>query len=102
VSKGDRLIRTMEDLAAALRAKREDIDVACETIDEIAGLTHGHVARITAPIPTKGLGSKSLPAVLGALGVALMLVDDPDQIVRVRGRWTKRKRAPRGKTGQPG
>jgi hypothetical protein len=90
----ERLIRDIPDLVAALRARRDELAISHETLDYIAGLQSGYVSKLLAPDPMKGLGPMSLPALLGALGVALVLVDDPEQIERVRDQWIKRKRPP--------
>jgi hypothetical protein len=91
----ERLIRTIDELVAAIRARRDELDLSHETLDHIAGLQPGYVSKLLAPEPMKGLGPISLPALLGALGVALVLVEDTAQVERVRGQWTKRKRPQR-------
>jgi hypothetical protein len=91
-----RLIRSIDDLVAAIRARRDELNVSHELIDDLAGLQSGYTSKLLAPEPMKGLGPMSLPALLGALGAALVLVEDSAQAERVRDRWTPRKRAPRG------
>jgi hypothetical protein len=91
-----RLIRSIDDLVAAIRARRDELNVSHELIDDLAGLQSGYTSKLLAPEPMKGLGLMSLPALLGALGAALVLVEDSAQAERVRDRWTPRKRAPRG------
>jgi hypothetical protein len=90
-----RLIRSIDDLVAAIRARRDELNVSHELIDDLAGLQSGYTSKLLAPEPMKGLGPMSLPALLGALGAALVLVEDSAQAERVRDRWTPRKRPPR-------
>jgi hypothetical protein len=84
------LIRTVDDLIEALRVARLERDISQETLSEIAGLPARYANKIEAR--TKRLGEISLPSLLGALGKALVLVDDTAAIERVRGRWVRRKR----------
>jgi hypothetical protein len=89
-----RLIRNIDtDLIEAIRARRDELGITHETIDAIAGLPSGYCSKLLAPEPMKRLGKISIPAMLGALGVALVLVEDTAQIGLVSPRWTKRKRA---------
>lgn len=90
-----RLIRSIDDLVAAIRARRDELNVSHELLDDLAGLQSGYTSKLLAPEPMKGLGPMSLPALLGALGAALVLVEDSAQAERVRDRWTPRKRPPR-------
>ena len=45
-----------------------------------------------APEPIKNLGRLSFGLALDALGVALVMVENPDQIRRVQNRWIPRER----------
>lgn len=87
------LIRNIDDLVEALRARKEAIDISNELLDHLAGLQPGYVSKVLAPTRIKGLGPISLPALLGALGVALVLVEDTAAIERVKDLWQKRKRS---------
>lgn len=85
-------IRSMPDLIAGLRASVVQRGVAFETVDNISGLPDRYTSKLLAPNPIKNLGFLSIEGVLGALGKALVLVDDPEQIERVKGRWKPSKR----------
>lgn len=85
-------IRSMPELIEALRARRDALNISHETIDAISGLQAGYTSKLLAPQPIKGLGAMSLGALMGALAVGLLLVDDPEQRARVEPRWQKRKR----------
>ncbi len=71
-----RLIRSIDDLVAAIRARRDELNIPHELIDHLAGFQSGYTSKLLAPDPMKGLGPMSLPALLGALGAALVLVEE--------------------------
>jgi hypothetical protein len=83
-------VRTYEDLHAILRQRAEALDVSRLTIDEIAGVQSGYTSKILAPQPTKRLGPISFPALLGALGLKLVVVEDKDQLRKIARRLTPR------------
>lgn len=85
-------IRTMPELIEALKQRARELNIAYGTIDEVAGLPDRYTSKLFAPTPIKNLGPMSFGAVLGALGVTVVLVEDQEQCRRVSGRWTKRKR----------
>ncbi len=61
-----RLIRSIDDLVAALRARRDELNVSLDLLNHIAGLQPGYAEKLLSPQPMKGLGPMSLPALLGA------------------------------------
>ncbi|MGY4614784.1 hypothetical protein ACVWZ4_000011 [Bradyrhizobium sp. USDA 4472] len=83
-------IRSMTDLVEAVRAAQIDRELSYEVIDALSGLQSGYTAKILGPAQSKRLGPVSTFPLLGALGKALVLVDDEEQIVLVKGRWKKR------------
>lgn len=83
-------IRSMGELLDAMRARREEINISCETVDEIANLTRGHTSRLLALEPSKNLGFTSLGSVLFALGMALVPQEDPETMAVVSPHWVKR------------
>src|SRR6476646_10708215 len=86
------MIRGMEDLLAALRARRDQLQLTHERLDDISGLPSGYIGKLLAPVPIKNLGWLSFGLALDALGVALVMVENPDQIKRVENRWIPRER----------
>lgn len=89
-----RLITDYAGLIQVLRDRRDELDIPHEVIGEIAGLQSGYASKLLAPNPMKGLGPVTLGPMLGALGLAVIVVEDPAAVARVRDRWTKRKRPP--------
>jgi len=88
-------IRSMPELIDALRARAHELQLTHQTIDSVAGLQDGYTSKLLAPKAIKNLGPVSFEAMLGALGLAVVVVEDPEQVKRVEGRWTKRERPAR-------
>jgi hypothetical protein len=89
-----KVITSMPELVAALRARRDELNISHELIDDIAGLQSGYTSKLLAPTPGKNLGYMSLGAIMGALGIGLVVVEDSARRALVEGRWSQRKRAP--------
>lgn len=64
-------IRTMEDLVAALRARRMELGLSHLDVDDAAGLQGGYTGKIECG--DRNLGPLSFAGLLGALGVVLRL-----------------------------
>lgn len=85
-------IRDMASLVRGIREAIEERELACETVDVIAGLPARYTTKVVAPNGGKGIGPASFEGLLGALGKCLIMVDDPETIPKVKNRWVKRKR----------
>lgn len=85
----------MEELVDALRHRRDELNISHETIDQIAGYQSGYTSKLLAPRPIKNLGPMSFGSLLGALGIAVMVVPDPAACARVSKHWQPRKRPQR-------
>jgi hypothetical protein len=90
-----KVITSMPDLVAAIRARRDELNISHELIDDIAGLQSGYTSKLLAPVPGKNLGYMSLGAIMGALGIGLVVVEDSARRALVEGRWRQRKRNPK-------
>lgn len=66
------VIETPSDLRAACKARRAELRLTHLDVDEIAGLHTGYYGRLE--LGKKGFGEMSLAAVLGALGLELVVV----------------------------
>jgi len=86
------MIHSMEELLAALRARRDQLQLTHERVDDIAGLSSGYFGKLMTQPPIKNLGWLSFGLCLDALGVALVMVENPEQIKRVESRWIPRER----------
>ena len=69
-------VRNYDDLVAAIRARRDELEVTHETIDTVSGVASGYASKLLADPPIKRRGMISLSAVLGALGLMLVVVED--------------------------
>jgi hypothetical protein len=87
-----KLVTGMPELIEVLRERRDLLNISHETIDELAGLPSGLTGKILAPEPIRGVGYGSLGPLLGALGVAILVVEDSAAATRVHQRWIPRKR----------
>ncbi len=79
--------RDLQGLHAAARARAEQLQVSRAALDAIAGLADGHAAKLLARRPAKKFGAVSLGLTLTALGLKLIVVDDPDAAATVSDRW---------------
>jgi len=68
-------VRTLEELILAFRARREELGLSQLELDDLAGLQDGYTGKIEAgPVRGRSFGEVSLPLILDALGVRLVLV----------------------------
>jgi hypothetical protein len=74
------------------RVCRAERQITCETLDALAGWPLGYSSKLLAAEPVKNLDWSSFGDALGAFGKMLLMVDDPEQIERVKNRWTPRER----------
>ena len=91
-----RQIATVHDydgLIAAIRARSDELQITRETLDDASGLHGGYCGKLLSPIPIKTLGHVSLGPILGALGLALIVVEDLRRSARSAPRLVKRERA---------
>jgi hypothetical protein len=87
-----KVITSMAGILDVVRARRDELNISHETIDEIAGFPAGYTSKLLAPTPMRGVSHMSLGGVLGALAIGLVVVEDPGQRAKVEGRWRPRKR----------
>ncbi len=80
------LIHNYHELQEALRERAEKLQVSRQALDDIAGLQGGYTAKLLQPVPVKPMGIMSLGALLGAMGVRLVLIEDQAALARVKSR----------------
>jgi hypothetical protein len=95
------MIRSMPDLLAALRTRRDELQITHETIDDVAGWPSGYCGKLLAENPIKNLGWVSFGLALDSMGVALVMIENVEQRKLVEKRWVRRER-PRNAPPQPG
>ena len=70
------------DFMRALRARANELQVSRDVLDEVSGLGVRYVSKLLGPRAVRRVGMKTLGPLLGALGVKLVLVEDPDAMRR--------------------
>ena len=83
--------RSYDDLHSILRARVEELNVSRLTLDAVSGTASGYCSKILAPSQVKRLGAISLPSILGALGLCLVVCEDPEALERVKSRLVQRR-----------
>jgi acyl-CoA reductase-like NAD-dependent aldehyde dehydrogenase len=78
---------------AVIRARQDALNISGETLDDMAGLPLRYSQKILSG--HKPFTENSLGPIMGALGIALAVVEDLDALERVAARL---KRAPRNKS----
>jgi hypothetical protein len=88
-------VRNLSELHRALRERSEALNLSRNGLDALAGLETGYSAKVLAQNPARCLGPVSLPALLGALGLKLLVVIDEQAMARLQYRLSgfQRKRS---------
>jgi hypothetical protein len=94
-------VRSWNDLHAAFRARAESLNVSRLVLDELSGLQSGYASKLLAPVPMRHFGRVSLGAMLGALGLKLVVQEDKEALARVAGRLVGRERNVRRRSRCP-
>jgi len=84
-----KVAKDYEGLIAAFRARAAHLQVSRQTLDDVSGLPDYYCAKLLGPKRVKHIGSVSLGPLLGALGLKLIVCEDPKSMRRYA---TRRKR----------
>jgi len=95
------VVRSYDELVAALSARRDELQITFLTLDDLSGIQVGYSAKLLSPGRVKKLGCMSLTSLLGALALKLIVVEDPEQLAKVRSRLTRRRRPKRQAEAEP-
>src|SRR6266436_337272 len=87
------MLRDANAVIQALRDRKEELQLSDAVVDELAGLASGHCGKALGPTREKTPTLFTLMSLIGALGLAIQFVPDPD--AKVQSRWTKRRTPPR-------
>ena len=82
--------RTYFQLIDALAARRLELRATLAELDEVAGLAERHSSKVFSRRPTKYLGPITLSCLLAALGLKIVVVEDPEALERVEHRYRRR------------
>jgi len=90
------VVTDMDGLQRALRQRAEELGIARRILDQVAGLADGHVEKLLTERPLKRIGPVSMFPLIGALGLAVVLVEDPKATKRLAGlpRYLEPRRGP--------
>src|ERR1700751_3189629 len=83
-------ITSYADLLVVLRRRMAQLDATFESLDDVSGLCPGYSAKCLSQNPIKSLGRISFGAILGALGLKIAIIEDTEQLERVRHRLVAR------------
>jgi hypothetical protein len=83
-------IRNYDDVLAVLLARKNELGLTHELVEEITGITRGHFDKIFGPTRQKRMGWLVFSLMLPALGVKLRAEVDEPQAALMRARWEKR------------
>jgi len=87
------VISTYDDLIAALRARADELRVTRLGLDRaMRTLPDGYASKLLSEIPIRTLGRVSLGPVLGALGMALVAVEDLTALKKIEHHLERRIR----------
>jgi hypothetical protein len=86
------IVKTYDELVRTLYARAEHLDVTRLSLDEVGGLPSGYSGKLLGARRVKTCGAKSLFPLLGALGLALALVEDPEARRRHSSRLQPRRK----------
>ena len=78
------IVRTTEDLRQLFRLRVTQLNISLETLDHIAGLPR-YSSKLLGPDP-KSFGPISFEALLGALAVQLVALEDTEALARIQRR----------------
>jgi len=83
-------VRSSDDLHNLLRRRAEEIDVSRLLLDQLAGLSAGFSSHVLADEGRCRLTIDNAALLVPAMGLKLIVVEDPADVARMQRRWTSR------------
>jgi hypothetical protein len=83
-------IENYQGLVDALRRRVAELNTTFESVGELALQPARYVNKLLAPKPKKVFGEQSLDSIMSALAVRLIMVEDTEQLDRIRHRLDER------------
>jgi hypothetical protein len=84
-------VRCYHGLIEALRSRVNELKVAYDTVDRVAGLPQRYTGKLLNPTNGRSLGAISLEPLLATLGLKILLVEDQQAYDRVKHRLEQRR-----------
>jgi hypothetical protein len=88
------IVRSFDDLRDLFRARVAELNISLDTLDEISGLPVRYSSKLLALEPSKQLGAISFSALLGALALQLVAMEDAEALARIQRRLVPVQKAP--------
>jgi hypothetical protein len=82
-------VRTYAQLIAVLRARSDELEITREITDDAAHLPSGYAGKLLSRTPVKNLGPSSLGALLGVLGLAIVVIEDGRPVALPRRKYRR-------------
>lgn len=79
-----------QGLIAAIRARKEELRMSDRDLEELAGLTPGHVSKILTPGANRVLGPLSMGRILRTLGIDLIVAENIERTEQIREQFVPR------------
>jgi hypothetical protein len=86
-------VQSYGELITALRARADELKISRITIDSVTGLPGGYSSKLLASVPIRTLGRASFGPMLQALGLRLIVIEDPESLERFADQRDQRERA---------
>jgi hypothetical protein len=80
------IVRSSEDLRELFRRRVVELNISLDTLDAVAGLPTRYSAKLLSLDPTRQFGAISFSALLGALALQLVAMEDAEALARVQRR----------------
>jgi hypothetical protein len=87
-----RVVTDMDALHEGFRDRVEDLQVTQLSLDQAGGLQNGYAGKLLCNPPIKSFGKESLPRMLKATGMALVLVIDDERFAEIKEQLSRRTR----------
>lgn len=84
------LARNHDELIDLLRARKDELGLSNQFVDQVGGIAAGHCDQLLGPSAHKSLGRHSINALLGVLAVKIALVVDEEQLRVMEGKFEAR------------
>jgi|SRR6516162_2352183 len=82
--------RSHDELVDAMRARKESLGLSNAFVDDLIMLAGGHCDKLLGPARKRGLSPFTMDAMLSALALKLIVVEDIEQAARMQSRWDSR------------
>jgi hypothetical protein len=84
-------ITCYNDLVKAFRARKAELGLSNEGLDDAAGLTRGHTSKLLGPSRGKRIGAVTIEALMLGLAVDLVMVESPEKLAVMQPHYQRRR-----------